>query len=713
MELFNAEMKSIWNKWDLKVLVLLNVAMQLLLLFLGSRRKSTPKISLRVIVWCAYIAADSLASVALGILLSKLGDEINGDQSGAVNEESNLLAFWAPSLLLLLGGPDTITAYSMEDNELWLRHLLGLIVQTTVTAYICMLAWSTASYLSFLSLAMFACAVIKYGERVWVLWQSSKEKRSKSILAPPYAGTNYPTFMEEYALKQQEGYHVAVDEIVELPVPKNIPLTNDNLPEAKFLIKAHHLHQIVSRLFLDLVMTDDDRDMSVNIFREFGNRWRDGFKVVEIELSFMYDLLHTKAMVLYSWWGVGRRLVTFAISSLALIVFSLANKPPKYDGTILGATFLLLGVIVLLDVYSLFAMLTSDWTHVWLSNKETGPKFGLDRVVPHLNWSRQARCSNSVGQLSLLSFCTKRESVPCQSVLKRLHIQEKVETYYHTRHEKLLDTVKRAMFDWVVEFWQSKQDPKRRNDLNCCLSDILRRYIDIDDLEWSPEMELDKCILVWHVATELCYHSYGMDKDEASSRDDADWRLQEGHTSYNLVAKILSHYMCYLLVLYPFMLPRGIGQIRVRDTCAEARKFFQERGLWSLKQKDDLQLHGEACKLLLEVNTEVPPHKVKGERSKSVLFDGCRLATVLIKKLNEKEGLDDDQRTETAWCMIGEIWLEILTIAARKSSGESHSMQLRRGGELLTFEWLLLAHFGLTEHFQMTKGHAIAKLILH
>ena len=87
-------------------------------------------------------------------------------KDGSLSESIQLTAFWAPFLLLHLGGPDTITAYSLEDNELWLRHLLGLGVQTGVALYIFVLAWS-ASHLSILSILIFCAGIIKYGEMQW------------------------------------------------------------------------------------------------------------------------------------------------------------------------------------------------------------------------------------------------------------------------------------------------------------------------------------------------------------------------------------------------------------------------------------------------------------------------------------------------------------------------------------------------------------------
>lgn len=68
-------------------------------------------------------------------------------------------------------------------------------------------------------------------------------------------------------------------------------------------------------------------------------------------------------------------------------------------------------------------------------------------------------------------------------------------------------------------------------------------------------------------------------------------------------------------------------KIRFQDTCTEAIEFLQE---W--KSISDV---GQTCEELLLVNTEVLPSEVKGGRSKSVLFDACRLAKALRIMENE------------------------------------------------------------------------------
>lgn len=147
------------------------------------------------------------------------------------------------------------------------------------------------------------------------------------------------------------------------------------------------------------------------------------------------------------------------------------------------------------------------------------------------------------------------------------------------------------------------------------------------------------------------------------------------------------------------MLPNGIGQIRFQDTCAEAAEFFKERVVHSKNKKD---LHKEARRMLMEVSTEVPPSEVKGDRSKSVLFEGC----IVAKAVEESMGV------EQRWKVLCRLWVEILSYAANRCGWSHHAQQLRRGGELLTHVWLLMAHLGITEQFQISKGHARAKLIV-
>uniref|UniRef100_A0A161XTC8 DUF4220 domain-containing protein n=1 Tax=Daucus carota subsp. sativus TaxID=79200 RepID=A0A161XTC8_DAUCS len=83
----------------------------------------------------AYLLAEMLAIFGLGLIVSR--QRLSSQYCKEKDEDhdnNHLHIFWAPFLLLHLGGPDTITAFAPEDNELWLRHLFYLASQCIAVA---------------------------------------------------------------------------------------------------------------------------------------------------------------------------------------------------------------------------------------------------------------------------------------------------------------------------------------------------------------------------------------------------------------------------------------------------------------------------------------------------------------------------------------------------------------------------------------------------
>nr|GEZ57055.1 disease resistance protein [Tanacetum cinerariifolium] len=213
-----------------------------------------------------------------------------------------------------------------------------------------------------------------------------------------------------------------------------------------------------------------------------------------------------------------------------------------------------------------------------------------------------------------------------------------------------------------------------------CQDNLLRGEKDVD-------VDFNHSILIWHIATDLCYN---LEKSKRSKISDNNETEQEWdhHMTHS---KQLADYMSYILVMCPFMLPIGIGMIRFRDTRAEAHVFFFLSS-WRSFQLRILYDPVHSCKVF--------PAIVKGDRSKSVLFEACKLAASL-KEINDPGEM---------WKMVGNVWVEILGYAASQCRGYEHAQQLEKGGELLTHVWLLMAHLGITEHFKVKEGHGRVKL---
>ena len=105
-------------------------------------------------MWLAYLSADSVAIFVLGHLA------VYASQPG-----HQLMSFWAPFMLIHLGGQDTITALSRKDNELWKRHLLILVSQVAVAGYVvAMVSWPDGRLMAAMVL-MFLSGCFKYAER--------------------------------------------------------------------------------------------------------------------------------------------------------------------------------------------------------------------------------------------------------------------------------------------------------------------------------------------------------------------------------------------------------------------------------------------------------------------------------------------------------------------------------------------------------------------
>ena len=89
-------------------------------------------------------------------------------------------------------------------------------------------------------------------------------------------------------------------------------------------------------------------------------------------------------------------------------------------------------------------------------------------------------------------------------------------------------------------------------------------------------------------------------------------------------------------------------------------------------------------------------------------FDAVRLAKSLQSLETDGEYWSNGKK----WEMMCDVWVEMLYYAASQCGWKEYAQQLRRGGELLTHVWLLMAHFGISEHFKISQGHARSTVVL-
>ncbi|XP_017978224.1 PREDICTED: uncharacterized protein LOC108662403 [Theobroma cacao] len=619
---------KLWNGWEMRVLVLLSLSLQVILIAFGSKRKSTTSTWINFIVWSAYLSADWVATVALGILARSLG-------SNAPNQNHSLQSFWAPFLLLHLGGPDTITAYSLEDNELWLRHFVGLVFEIGVAIYVLLRSWVDGdTTFSCIAIPVFIAGIIKYGERTYVLMSSStKQFRTSSL-----------------------------DNLLRLYEDSGAEMFRAD----SFLLRVDSLFKRLKFLFADLLLDQNQRYLCNKLIRELEPRV--AFEVVEYELGLLYDLLYTKARLVYSCFGIFFRCITCLASVSALVTFSIIIDEHEYSPVDRFVTYLLLVGAVVLEVYALLMLTSSDWLKLWLVVQK---KCHLKRVRKGRRWSR------SIAKCNLVSFCLQKEATKWIIVKKLLGIYEMLEKHQNVEWQQGIDDDLKCLI-----FHQLDRRTKELEDFdNTELSSKVLNYRGecvlnemklLDELKWSTvDVEFDESILLWHIATQLCYY------DDIKTTD-----LYSLINEYSKISRCLSEYMLYLFVLRSKMLPKGIGEIRYRKACEEVFDFF--------KEKRDIQIE-KAYQELLEGGPKL--EELRSDES-SILLKGRDLAKQL-QNLNKR-----NRGRKEKWEMMNKVWVELLTYAAGHCGWKEHGRQLAKGGQLLTHVCLLMAHFGISGQYR-------------
>jgi len=669
-------------------------------------------------IWLTYLSADWIATVALGMLSkdSKIPE---------IDPNFIIMAIWAPFLLVHLGGPDTITSYSLEDNELWHRHALELFYPLAVAGNVIYRSWK-GCLLNYVAVPIVVAGIIKYCERSWSLWSGSSKGFRESNLPSPDPGPNYAKFMDDYTAKKYEGYHATLDEVNDT-TPSVLDhnsrgetqIPNPNIPNAQALHDGFKFYKIPECLFADRILSFQDQKSSQIFFQSID--WKHAFEVIAVELGLMYDMLYTKAVLTYSKCGIFLKSVSFFCTLSALITFScniykvninqhhlhtIGPKPKNDDLNTKGynykhinydhiITFVLFTWAILLEIYAVIVLLSSSQAMFWFSKHNNWRANLLHKSISWfqkvLKLSHTATWSNLMQQFNLIRFCLKNEPIKCIKIQKLLRIYNLFEKSYYQQTQEVHPELKKLIFDQLMEKSEEATDVRACKKLCAQKGDqVLDKWnCHVHDINQSiREVEFEQSILLWHIATNLCYSS-----------DDETQMLNRVALQNREKSQLLSDYMLYLLVICPFLLPNGIGQIRFEDTCAEVDELLKERKY--IKERS------QVCKMILRVNTAIPPSDVKGDRSKSVLFDGCRLA----KSLQSLE-TEENWSKERKWEMISHVWVEMLCHAASQCRALQHAKQLSQGGELLTHVWLLMAHLGITEQFQISKGHVRAKLKL-
>ncbi|VAH24534.1 unnamed protein product [Triticum turgidum subsp. durum] len=653
-----------WNAWAVQSLVLTSLTLQVALVLLaGIRRRGTSWRTFRFMLWLAYQLADATAIYALGHL----------SFDGATPREHRLVAFWAPFLLLHLGGPDNITAYSLEDNTLWLRHLLNLGLQVLGASYVLYKHYTgTQDMLLLAVILMFVVAVVKYGERTWALKCGTMDSIRGSLKKKP--PPRCQLFYLEYELPQG-GSKGSVDE--------------------EFLMRhAHSLFQFCKHAIVESSEGRDPANPEIKVLDHLTHeQW---YVVMELELSLLYDILYTKAGVVHTSFGYCVCIASPAAAAAALLFFQFSGKDGNSRVDV-AITYILLGGALLLEIRSLLSALGSSWTlpflcatrwnflkHAFLCRGRWDRLrrwiVSLHRLIKVMRVSgclRPARrWSGTVGQYNMLHLCS-RPSKRSSPLPGRFAMMLGLEEWWNREHysqtarisEDLKENLRLYIHELVREGHVSTQGIVRKKWGEYAIQWKCRKLYKklTGDL---LGVEFQEGIIIWHIATDL----YLLDDKHTGME------IMEGQAMYESV-RVLSNYMMFLLVERPYMLP-GLAQSRLyRRTCENLVKIWGPEG-----QKHQ----APSWRAMFRLRDGPNSRSSLQRRKKLADMVQERKPKALAKELaSNGENLD---REYSSLQVLLFVWMDFLVHAANRCSRESHAKKLSSGGEFTTVLWLLIEH---------------------
>nr|XP_025882960.1 uncharacterized protein LOC107277886 [Oryza sativa Japonica Group] len=565
-----------WEEWQLRVLLLGSLAFQYFLFITASRHKFPIRSYLRSFIWFVYLGSDALAIYALATLFNRHKKQ----DVGHTHNNDVLEILWAPILLIHLGGQDSITAYNIEDNELWMRHVLTALSQITVAIYVFCKSWPGGDRRLLQSaILLFVPGILKCLEKPWALNRAS---------------INSLVSFDEKVRRTINRQGKQIDSIEDfVRSARGFFCGNDHLEKP-----SRSADFTPDELFVDLASPCTDN--RVRKLMSFSALCGDeAYYLLQNNLSDTFDLLYTKEKM------------------------SLKTPPTE--------------------------------------ELETGLHHFVE-LYKQLNYTLFSSLSEFFG-----------------TVIRELAM--------------FLPFTAIGLFHQSNRKSYNDKDVKVTYALLCCTAVIEFYNPFVKGLGWSLEGAFDESVLLWHLATDLCFYhispSHGrehattmcIERSSGLNNRCPTWCEKSIHHKNAVQCREMSNYMTYLLFVNPEMLMPGTRRNLFTDAYNELKGVVKEKN----PPLDEREL---AERIIAEVQQQL--EEITGEdkspsSKRGLIEDAWSIAEELLK-------LEDDEKM---WRVIEGVWVEMLCFSAARCRGYLHAKGLGTGVEFLSYVWLLLHYMGM------------------
>ncbi|KAF8677892.1 hypothetical protein HU200_046376 [Digitaria exilis] len=449
------------------------------------------------------------------------------------------------------------------------------------------------------------------------------------------------------------------------------------LCDREALLLAQDLFPIWRHAMVDssVILPDSGRHLaSKEILRL---EWGSMCKVAEMELSLMYEVLYTKAIVAHSfkgWYYLTRFLLPLCTAAAALLFWlhRQHQQQGKIRGSFVGITYALLLIDFLLDLAWLLRALGSTWAYAYMQTQAPA-------------WLRHQELLFQRVQAILL---------------------EAIETDDHDTAECY--SMEDIRSKWGEKAFDLRNPEGRRIDLF--------PELDIHDVvapKFGKEFEED--VLVWHIATCMVLQ-YIRQRQRRSDVRGPPLVLPARSEDHATAIAVMSEYMMFLVAVRRDMLPGLVLHSLFKVTRETLVDIWNEHKHTPLLRPEDNRkapTNEEKLGLILRrmkgEGEEEGSIKIEGTEGTELLWDAVTLFRSLmlagdtpadrVRRENAIESRVTVRRRRRVPVpelleFIFNVWVDKLVYASVRCSRESHANQLSAGGGLTTVLWMVIQHAG-------------------
>ncbi|PUZ66023.1 hypothetical protein GQ55_3G273000 [Panicum hallii var. hallii] len=702
--------EELWNAWEIHCLILISLFLQVVLfLAAGMRRRNTSHV-LRTVLWLAYMTADVVAIFVLGHLAVH-----------ASTPRHQLMYFWAPFVLVHLGGQDTITAFSKQDNELWTRHLLNVVTQVAVAGYVVAKASWPDRRLRAAMVIMFLSGFFKYAERTWCLYFANPARLRSSTLHSLSMSLGTLEMVHDKRFIGGVCYPVTVDPKGDMSRILDVMLTGNIGAGREVYRGTGRLATPVDISSVDVPLNEVDcilaadhlPDLLHQKFKSNPNRCK-AYEYVGAHLVYCYQYLYTKhplrellcnnyrrASSIFRWPTPTRRYIYLTLKNcpgillllyplfhyvstpVALVLFMAAEKGDRLhtSTTDITVTYVLLLGAIVLDVSSATIFIFSYVMR--FNNLPT-------RILLVANYISST--------LTRKQWC---EELAQYSMIKSRLLGDR---FLDITRIPITEDHKEFILDNLLCFGIAKE-------WNCTSSRgqlaLQKRHQDHPDsaLYRSTRSSVDfpTSVLIWHVATDMCYHL----EDNCGTSSAVTKRKEMSRELSNYVMYLI--FKCHVMLTSNSQLIHDRFHLEIRDILLPHREQVTNFG-----EKEAIKVIFEADKKeeIQDSKVQTPKDEEEPSAGKDSPADNPfqqlpqsaeeALYTPVLPRAREvaQELISINDGT-VRWDLIAAVWSEFLYYTAVRCGGDFHYKHLSTGGEFVTHILVLMLFLG---PFQPTLG---------